>query len=156
MIRTSIIAGESNAIKCELAAEVLRSSGRLRLKVTGWSMLPSVFPGDLLLVEQSDTNEPGDIVLFHRDRRLVAHRMIHRSEKAGVTTRGDAMAYPDPPVRREEMLGKVVLISRNGKDIKPRKRMRLTERAVAACVRHSDIAARLVVRVHGLRQKSPA
>src|SRR5262249_37101837 len=48
-------AGEAHAIKCELAAEVLRFSGRLRLQVGGWSMLPSVFPGDTLLVEWSES-----------------------------------------------------------------------------------------------------
>jgi len=35
---------------CELAAEVLRSSGRLRLRATGTSMLPAVWPGDVLSV----------------------------------------------------------------------------------------------------------
>ena len=117
-------------------------------------MLPSVFPGDTLLVERSDGHEvaEGDIVIFSRDRRLFAHRVIGRSNQAEVVTQGDAMRAPDPLVRRGEMLGKVLLISRNGKFIQPRKRMRISERAVAALVRNSEVAARVVVSVHGVRQ----
>lgn len=150
--------GEGHAVKCELVAEVLRSSGRLRLPAVGRSMLPSVFPGDTVLVERHDGGEiaEGDIVLFRRNCRLVAHRVIRRSEDSGVVTQGDGLLIPDGRVRKEEMLGKVVLISRYGKDIRPRSQMRWTERAVAACVRHSRIAARLVIAVHGLRKYSPA
>jgi hypothetical protein len=148
---------EGHAIKCELAAEVLRSSGKLRLKVGGWSMLPSVFPGDTLLVERSESSAvvEGDIVLFSRGRRLFAHRVVERSSSAELVTRGDAMPSRDPLVGSEEMLGKVVLILRNGKRIKPRKRLHLAERALAAAVRNSEIAARVVVGVHNLRQTSP-
>ena len=68
---------ELHALKCELAGEVLRSSGRLRLRVTGWSMLPAIFPGDTLVIERANGESlgKGDIVLFHRDRRLFVHRV---------------------------------------------------------------------------------
>jgi hypothetical protein len=147
------IAGESHALKCELAVEVLRTAGRLRLQVGGWSMLPSVFPGDTLVIEKSESCDvtEGDIVLFSRDRRLFAHRVIATPSEADIVTQGDSMPTPDPAVRSEEMLGKVVQISRNGRLITPRKRMRLRERAIAAAVRNSEIAARVVVGVHGLR-----
>src|SRR5208282_774814 len=63
---------------CELAAEVLRSFGRLRLRVVGASMLPAVWPGDLLSVRSDDAAEahPGDIVVFKREGRLVTHRVV--------------------------------------------------------------------------------
>jgi signal peptidase len=66
---------------CELAAEVLRSSGRLRLRATGASMLPAVWPGDILSVRSHDVVEalPGDIVLFGREGTLVAHRVVERT-----------------------------------------------------------------------------
>ncbi|MGH9493624.1 MAG: S24/S26 family peptidase [Candidatus Sulfotelmatobacter sp.] len=154
------IFGESHALKCELAGEVLRSSGRLRLRVGGWSMLPSIFPGDTLVIERSECGdvEEGDIVLFSRDRRLFAHRVVKRARPSepDIVTRGDAMSTADPVVGGKEMLGRVVLIQRNGKSIKPRKRMRIPERAVAALVRNSGVAARVVVGFHGLRQSSIA
>jgi signal peptidase I len=63
---------------CELAAEVIRSFGSLRLRVVGASMLPAVWPGDLLSVRSDDAAEavPGDIVVFKREGRLVAHRVV--------------------------------------------------------------------------------
>ena len=52
---------ELEAVKCELAAEVLRSSGELRLRVTGSSMLPAVWPGDELTIRRQpfDAGRPG-------------------------------------------------------------------------------------------------
>ncbi|HYM79141.1 MAG TPA: S24/S26 family peptidase [Candidatus Dormibacteraeota bacterium] len=142
-----------------MASEVLRSSGSLRLQVTGWSMLPTVWPGDILVIEhlESDAAKDGDIVLFGRDRRLFAHRIISQDSKAGepgILTRGDAMAAPDAPVAKNELLGKVSYILRNGKCIEPNKTLRFPERAVAALVQRSETAARLVMGVHGLHQAS--
>ena len=149
---------DAHALKCELAAESLRSSGTLRLQVTGWSMLPSVWPGDTLMVERvtSSAVAEGDIVLFGRDRRLVAHRVVAKDSVPGdgILTRGDAMPAPDSPVSDRELLGRVSHIVRNGKCIEPSRSLCISERAVAALVRSSDIAARLVVGVHGMRQAS--
>jgi signal peptidase I len=147
--------GESNAVKCELAAEVLRSSGALRLQVTGSSMLPTVWPGDTLLIESVE-NCPvsvGDIVLFSRDRRLFVHRVTGTIDASGgleILTRGDAMPRPDPPVPEGDLLGKVCYISRNGKIIAPSKTPRWTERMIAAFVRSSDFAARVVVGIRSM------
>ena len=59
----------AHLLKCELAREVLRSSGTLRLRVTGWSMLPTVMPGDTLIVDRAGGGvSRGDIVLFARDQ----------------------------------------------------------------------------------------
>ena len=50
---------------CELAAEVPRSWGRLRLRATGASMLPAVWPGDALYVCRRSATQalPGDIII---------------------------------------------------------------------------------------------
>jgi signal peptidase I len=149
---------ETHAIKCELASEVLRSSGKLRLRVTGWSMLPTVMPGDTLVIDRipSDAVSEGDIVLFGRDRRFFVHRVVSasRPQGAGFVTRGDAMPAPDPPVAESDLLGRVSFIVRNGKCLDPTKTMRFSERAVAALVQRSTFAARVVVGVHGMRQDS--
>ena len=148
-----------HALKCEMADEVLRSSGSLRLQVQGWSMLPSVLPGDILTIERVSAEEvaEGDIVLFGRDRRLVVHRVIGRTGDSGnssLITRGDAMATPDPVVDEKQLLGRVTFIMRNGKCIEPPRTMGAPARAVAALVQRSEIAARVVVGIHGLRQAS--
>ena len=87
------LARSRDTLGCELVAEVLRSFGQVRLRVNGASMLPTVLPGDILTVCRHDTTEPlpGDIVLFGRDGRLVAHRIVEvrgpgsevRGRKAG-------------------------------------------------------------------------
>ena len=148
---------EAHALKCELAGEVLRSSGRLRLQVTGWSMLPTIWPGDVIEIESARGEEiaQGDIVLYGRNRRFVVHRLVEQETVPGaivMTTRGDAMGLPDPPFSDGALMGKVALISRSGRALVPRRSLRISERAVAALVQRSPIAARVVVGVHGLRQ----
>src|SRR2546425_8571851 len=98
-------------VKCQLAADVLRSHGGVRLRVTGTSMLPSVRPGDLLCVRHPDAveAEAGDIVLFSREGRLFAHRVVRKVRSRGECywiTRGDSLPQDDPPVSREELLGR--------------------------------------------------
>jgi len=145
-----------HALKCELAGEVLRSSGNLHLKVTGCSMLPTVWPGDTLVIEHIVSNQvcEGDIVLFSSGRRFVAHRVVASDWSSGnwrVLTRGDAVSRSDSPVDQGHVLGKVSFILRNRKCLEPRKRLRFPERAVAAVFQYSAFAARVVVGVHGLR-----
>jgi len=144
----------AHSAKCELAADMLRSWGRLRLGVTGWSMFPSIRPGDTLLIELSRHQAVvrGDIVLFFRDQRLFAHRAVGRShDHSWIFTRGDAMPREDPPVHEAELLGKVTLIWRGGKRTEP-KSPGAFERVVAGIVGRFELAARLVAAVYGLIQ----
>jgi signal peptidase I len=150
---------EVHALKCELASELLRTSGSLRLRVTGWSMLPAVWPGDTLVIERAESGSvsEGDIVLFGRDGRFFAHRVVAKSSPAAdaqLLTRGDANPQADPLVSDRDLLGKVTSIVRNGKRIEPSRTPRLSERAVAALARNSEVAARVVVGVRGMRQNS--
>ena len=144
--------GPEHALKCELAEEVLRSSGHLRLQVTGWSMLPTICPGDTLVLESAmaaDISE-GDIVLFRRDRRLFVHRALARTSHDQWLTRGDAMPYTDSPIGDNELLGRVLYLIRNGRCVEPGKSLSLSQRALAALVRSSETAARVIVGIHGM------
>jgi signal peptidase I len=139
-----------------MASEVLRSFGKLQLQVRGWSMFPSVQPGDTLIVDRAPAEAvaEGDIVLFGRNSRFFAHRVVKKSNGAGKTgmlTRGDAMIVSDPPVGENELLGRVSFIVRNGRLFEPNKSLRLSERLVAILLSRSEIAARVVVGIHGLR-----
>jgi signal peptidase I len=155
--------GEPDAIttlKCDLAAEVLRSSGNLRLQVTGWSMLPSIMPGDTVMIERTHSEQvsTGDIILFHREHRLFAHRVVAKTGRVGgvrIVTQGDGMAQPDPELNETELLGTVRFIVRNGKLLQPGKTLPFPQRAVAALVRRSPSAARFVAGIHGMRRSSP-
>jgi signal peptidase I len=156
---SALVSSSSHAVKCELAGEVLRSSGSLRLQVTGWSMLPTIWPGDTLMIERIGNDEVcnGDIVLFRSERRIFAHRVVGKSAVAGdetILTRGDSMSQADSPVPSRDLLGRVSFVLRNGKQVKPARTLRFTERAVARAFQRSGIAARVIVGVHGLRQSS--
>ena len=146
---------DAHALQCDLAADALRATGKLRLRVNGWSMLPSVWPGDMLLVESAKDGavREGDIVLFGRDHRLFAHRVLAKAEGGMIATRGDAMPQPDPPTPGHELLGKVAFIARNGKLIEPKKQ-RIPQRAMSALLRRSRLAARVAVGIHNFRQTS--
>jgi signal peptidase I len=148
---------EITAVKCELAAEVLRSSGKLRLQVTGWSMLPAILPGDTLMIERANGEQisSGDIVLFQRHGRVFAHRVVSKSghaEDMQIFTQGDGMAWPDPAVSESQLLGKVNFIVRDGRLIEPGNNLGFSQRAVAALVRRSHSAARIVAGIHGRRR----
>lgn len=149
--------GQLSALKCEMASETLRSAGQLRLCVNGWSMLPAVMPGDTIVLERASIDDvaEGEIVLFHREERFFVHRAGRKADdKSELQTRGDAMIRPDAPVKRHELLGKVLWIERNGRCLAPSPRLSWPERAVAAIVQRSETAARIVVGVHSLRRSS--
>lgn len=145
--------GQTHALKCELAGEVLRSFGSLRFRATGWSMLPSVWPGDTLVIERvtADQVRVGDVMLVGRDGRLCAHRVVSVAESCGSPrwiTQGDANSTPDQPVCGGEMLGRVSYLIRGGKLLAVPAELSVVDRLVAKIVRRSKTAARSLVYLH--------
>jgi signal peptidase I len=146
-------AGQAHALKCELAGEVLRSFGSLRFKATGWSMLPSVWPGDTLVIERisPDRVRAGDVMLVGRDGGLCAHRVISVAEGGGSSrwiTQGDANPAPDQPVSGDEFLGRVNYLIRAGKLIAVLPELSVVDWMIAKIVRRSKTAARALVYLH--------
>jgi hypothetical protein len=155
---SSPVPSELQFLRCELATEVLQTSGKLTFQVTGWSMLPTIFPGDTLVVERcsADCTREGDIVLVSRDGRLLVHRLLEKTcesdRPSSIRTRGDSMPTIDPPVNAQQLLGKVSAIERNGKRLTPRIGLQGLQRVVAILVRRSDLAGRVVIGIHNFRQ----
>src|SRR6476659_1372714 len=92
---------------CSLAAEVLEKNGTVRVRVSGQSMLPTLWPGDVLTIESKHLADakPGDVVLYDRDGRFFVHRLVSKSaENASFVTRGDCMMETDPGVPAESFL----------------------------------------------------
>jgi len=134
---------------CELAAEVPRSWGRLRLRATGASMLPAVWPGDILSVRNHDTAEalPGDIVLFAREGRLVAHRVVERTlcqDRIQWVTRGDSVSDNDAPISSHELLGRVTAIERGSRRLTLHQS--LASRLASWILCRSELAIRVLLR----------
>jgi hypothetical protein len=147
----SIDVRAADLLKSELAAEVLQSYRELRLRVVGSSMLPAIWPGDILSILPCEIAEaaPGDIVLFMRQGRLFAHRVV--SNASGyLVTRGDGVPDPDAPVKPGELIGRVFEIVRRGKTLRPKTRLSLGGRIAAALAARSASAGRLLTRLHGL------
>jgi len=138
------------ALKCELASEALRAFGALHLTATGWSMLPSVRPGDTLMVEPAGLKEVrlGDIVVIRQDGNLVSHRVISVLDNAGerrIITQGDTSPVTDVPVCESELLGGVSCVVRKGKSIALPRHRSLMNRLTARMVSRSLPAARALV-----------
>jgi hypothetical protein len=110
-----------DSVKRNLVADVVRSFGRVRLEVTGISMLPSVWPGDIVTVSRCNTEDlaPGQIVVCSRDQEpLVVHRLARKIGNR-LITRGDSLCHYDPPYLEDEVLGQVVSILRDGRSVEP-------------------------------------
>jgi hypothetical protein len=142
-----------STLKCELAAEALLSFGTLRFAATGWSMLPSVWPGETLVVERVRPDEVriGDLVLAVREGRFCAHRVVRTagdSQNPQWITQGDALPVPDPPVGGNELLGRVAYLIRAGKLVAVPTELNAIERLTAKIVRRSVPAARALVYLH--------
>jgi hypothetical protein len=110
------------AIKLELATEVLRASGELRFVASGASMIPAIFPGDALIVRNQPIERArcGDVALWSREGRFYAHRVVRTAkagERAAIVTRGDALNQDDPPVGSDEFLGHVCGVVRRGRHV---------------------------------------
>ena len=109
-------------LKHNLAAEVLRSAGKFRLAAFGYSMLPTLWPGELLTIQAQslDQVQPSEVVLFSREGRFFIHRVV-RKLKMGpeprLITRGDALPSVDATVFPIEFLGKIVSVRRGHRDI---------------------------------------
>ena len=141
--------------KNELAAEVVRRFGELRLRVNGSSMLPAIRPDDLLLIRHCRIEQagPGDVVLYIRHRRLFAHRVISRSG-TWLVTQGDGVPQADAPVTADELLGKVIRVVRRGETVGQESKPTLSARMAATLFRSSATAGRLFMLLHGLQRRA--
>ena len=139
--------------KCELVGEAVRLFGSVRVRVTGRSMLPSIWPGDTLVIQRRNAQdvETGDILLYCREGRLFAHRVVTGAQgRSGIGVRGDALPNPDDLVPQAEVVGTVSRISRNGKFSRPASRLEYPKRLIGILTWHSDSFAGLVVFVHSI------
>lgn len=105
-----------------LLEECLSLNGELRLATIGSSMWPDLRNGDELRLKRIDFDaiQAGDIVLFHNEHVLVAHRVLKtytESGRAMLLVKGDNRTFADPPIFYEQIVGRVDEASRHGKVI---------------------------------------
>jgi hypothetical protein len=136
-------------IKQNLAAEVLRGTGRVQLIAFGYSMLPGLWPGDKLTIETRPFEQVrcGDVVLYSRLGRLFIHRVL-RVEENQIVTRGDAMLSADVPLGRGELMGVVTTIRRPDGSIRPIPAASRWRRLTGLALAHSGRLRSLALRWH--------
>jgi len=139
--------------KLSLAADILRASGSIRLRALGTSMLPSIWPGNVLNIKSMTAEDAatGDIVLFEHDDRFFIHRLIEKRDLEW-TTRGDSLPHDDPAVSPSAFLGRVSAIHRGHRVIVPKAQPSLPLRAIAWALGHCDLLLRLALRADRWRQ----
>jgi len=99
----------------ELAVEVLRRGGPVRIKARGASMLPFLRNGDIVAVTPTALTgvNIGDIVCYEAAAgRLFLHRAIRR-DGPRIVTKGDALSCTEV-IDPAQLLGTVVAIERRG------------------------------------------
>lgn len=91
-------------------------SGPLRLRVRGRSMLPTLRPGDEVVVHPvtAEALEPGDWVVVRNAQGAFLHRYLGRRD-GGVVTKGDSHRALDPLWPSDAVLGRVVEAQRDGR-----------------------------------------
>jgi hypothetical protein len=152
-------AGALELLKCQLVVDTLRTFGRIRLQVSGSSMLPAVWPGDILSVCHSEIAHVNlnDIVLSERQGRLCAHRVVDKiggTDSACLITRGDQLSVNDPPVFAHELLGRVTLIQRNRSHMDPRAGLSRGWRFLSIILSRSALATRLMLHLIAFRRSA--
>jgi signal peptidase I len=145
--------------RCSLAAEALRSWGTLKVRAHGVSMLPTLWPGDILTVQSVCPEQvaPGEIVLYMRQDRFFIHRIVSTDlnrNKAFLVTRGDCMFEDDPPVDRSELLGRIVEVRRAGATFMPVRKLSPFRRVVAWLFCHWSLFRRIGLRFGAYRHES--
>jgi hypothetical protein len=88
-----------------------RQAARVWIEAQGASMRPLIGPGTWMQVAfGAQPRGVGEIVLFARGDRLVAHRVVawaRPPDRGLLLAKGDAEAYADPPLRSRDVMGVV-------------------------------------------------
>lgn len=135
---------QRTALGCQLVSDVARSFGEVRIKALGLSMIPVVWPGDILIVRYCDPTvlQPGEVIVYERESGLVAHRITAACDNTFLT-HGDALPDCDLPVRHADIVGRVDSLIRRGCE----KKLHPTffQRVVAFIVSRSTFCLRVVL-----------
>jgi signal peptidase len=91
------------------------------IPVAGTSMFPLMQGGDRVLVALGHADiHVGDVIVFWQEGQLFVHRLIRIDRVAtSITflTKGDSAPKFDPPVKREEIIGRVLVIQRESRQM---------------------------------------
>ncbi|MGQ9525269.1 MAG: hypothetical protein ACUVTZ_10570 [Armatimonadota bacterium] len=107
-----------------IAVEVLSRGGRLRFTAPGHSMHPLIRNADIVTIEHASAEQLrlGDVALYRsHPNRLVLHRVVGWTCRNGhrvLFIRGDASDGPAEEVPAERILGRAVMLERDGRVVR--------------------------------------
>jgi hypothetical protein len=107
----------------DLSAELLADGLMIRFRASGQSMSPTIRDGEAITVAPVSVADVrrGDILLYQNGRRLLAHRVVRiatrRDTSPRLTLRGDASVTEDEPIASAQVLGRVVSVERDGREL---------------------------------------
>ncbi len=108
----------SNAALTKLIQDAITKEASFRFQAKGFSMLPFIRDGDVITIAPLSCSFMafGDSVAFIHPKtgNLVIHRIISRHGNSYMI-KGDNIFKPDGLITREDILGYVASVERNGK-----------------------------------------
>lgn len=114
-----------------------QAAGQGLATIEGTSMLPTLRPGDEVVVDlQARRFRCGDVIVVRSDETLIVHRVIE--VRPTLATRGDNAPAADQPVAPEQVMGPVIELHRMGRAYPYRNlRRRLADRLLGELSRQS-------------------
>src|SRR5579864_7139215 len=99
--------------KVELVSSMLRTGGAVKIKALGTSMLPTIWPGDILVIESISHDQLvcGELLAVRVQNEIRVHRLLEKTAPDWIT-RGDSMPQNDPAISPNDVLGRVSEIRR--------------------------------------------
>jgi hypothetical protein len=121
-------------------------------------MLPTLWPGDVVRIENGREISAGDIVLAERENCFVVHRIVGCAERDGRAywiTRGDARPSDDQPLAASEVLGRVAAVERGCRLVIPSRHVSRFRQLLSWTLCHCELIRRIALRVHAGRRQQP-
>lgn len=148
----NVLAHMPKTVANSLIADLVRKTGRARIRATGTSMVPSIWPGDELLIQRvSERLTRGLIVAWQNNQRIFIHRVIEPpGDQRTILTRGDRLNNSDPPFSQEQLIGVVTHVIRNEVPVVVSTRLSTRARFLRFVSRASDWPAFLLIRMRRL------
>jgi signal peptidase I len=105
-----------------LRKKLIENNHSVKIEASGYSMFPFMRNGDVQTISPvpMEDIQIGDVVVYERNNNWISHRVIDiqtTNNETTLTLRGDTSQQIDPPVTKENYIGKTVSFERNGKTI---------------------------------------
>ena len=118
----SNLAKLSDAEIKKVGLDLLNGNQPIRVELGGFSMYPNFIPGDVAVIERTDTSSlrRGQVVVAQIENRWIAHRLVDfrtLDNALFVITQGDSIIRPDKPIKSSSLVGVVGEVSRGNSNI---------------------------------------